>query len=73
MLQITRKAGETIVIGNARVVVLAVTGKQVRLGVSAPRKIPIYREEISESFTRKLKTVVDETSTGADEIDRLMT
>jgi carbon storage regulator len=47
MLILTRKAGETIRIGDAIIVrVLEVRGNQVRLGVEAPADVRIYREEI---------------------------
>ena len=47
MLQLTRKPGETIVIGDdIRVSVISIAGGAVRLGIEAPRNVPIYREEI---------------------------
>lgn len=47
MLILTRKVGETIVIGDdIRVSVLSVQGNQVRVGVAAPRDIVVHREEI---------------------------
>ena len=47
MLILTRRVGETVVIGdNVDVTVLGVKGNQVRLGVKAPREIAVHREEI---------------------------
>jgi carbon storage regulator len=47
MLRITRRAGERIVLGdNVIVEVTEVKGGTVRLGIDAPRSLPIYREEI---------------------------
>ena len=47
MLQLTRKPGETIVIGDdVRVHVIQIAGGAVRVGIEAPRSVPIYREEI---------------------------
>ena len=47
MLILTRRIGETVVIGNdVDVTVLGVKGNQVRLGVKAPREITVHREEI---------------------------
>lgn len=47
MLILTRKAGETIVIGDdVRVTVLDITGNQIRLGIAAPKEISVHREEI---------------------------
>ena len=50
MLQLTRKPGETIVIGDdVRVHIIQITGGAVRVGIDAPRSVPIYREEIWEA------------------------
>lgn len=47
MLIITRKPGEKIMLGDDIVVeVIAVSGSSVRLGIAAPRTVPVYREEI---------------------------
>ena len=47
MLILTRRVGETVVIGDdVDVTVLGVKGNQVRLGVKAPRNVSVHREEI---------------------------
>ena len=47
MLILTRRVGETVVIGDdVDVTVLGVKGNQVRLGVKAPRDVSVHREEI---------------------------
>ncbi len=49
MLILTRRAGETLIIGDdVRVKVLEVKGQQVRIGVTAPREVSVHREEIYE-------------------------
>ena len=47
MLILTRKVGETLMIGDqVTVTVLGVKGNQVRIGVNAPRDVAVHREEI---------------------------
>jgi carbon storage regulator len=49
MLILTRQVGEEIVIdGNIRVIVTAVKGNKVRLGISAPPSVPVDRKEVHE-------------------------
>ena len=47
MLIITRKPGEKIMLGDdVTVEVIEVSGSTVRIGIAAPRSVPVYREEI---------------------------
>ncbi len=47
MLVLTRRIGETLVIGpNIRVTVLGIDGQQVRVGIAAPKTVVVDREEI---------------------------
>ena len=49
MLILTRRPGETLIISdNIRVTVLDVSGNQIRIGVTAPREVPVHREEVAE-------------------------
>jgi carbon storage regulator len=49
MLILTRRAGETVMIGNdVTITVLGVKGNQVRIGINAPKDIAVHREEIFE-------------------------
>ncbi|MDH3418595.1 MAG: carbon storage regulator CsrA [Gammaproteobacteria bacterium] len=54
MLILTRRMGETVVIGDdVTVTVLGVKGNQVRLGVNAPKQVAVHREEIYERIQRE--------------------
>ncbi len=49
MLILTRRVGETVMIGDeVTVTVLGVKGNQVRMGINAPRTVAVHREEIFE-------------------------
>lgn len=54
MLILTRRTGETVMIGHdVTLTVLGVKGNQVRIGVDAPRNVPVHREEIYERIKRE--------------------
>jgi carbon storage regulator len=54
MLILTRRVGETVMIGNdVTVTVLGVKGNQVRVGINAPKTIAVHREEIYERIKRE--------------------
>lgn len=51
MLVLTRKKSEQIIIGdNIRVVVIEVRGDKVRLGIDAPRNMPVHRKEVHDKI-----------------------
>jgi len=54
MLILTRRVGETLVIGDdVNVTVLGVKGNQVRLGINAPKDVSVHREEIYQRIQQE--------------------
>ena len=63
MLILTRRVGETLMIGdNVTVTVLRVKGNQVRLGVNAPKDVSVHREEIFERIQNETDESSDESA-----------
>lgn len=56
MLVLTRKVDESIVIGDSIVVtVLAIEGEQIKIGIDAPRDVPILRQEVFDAVQDQAK------------------
>ena len=56
MLILTRRVGETLMIGDdIEVTVLNVTGNQVRIGIEAPKDAPVHREEVYQRIREELE------------------
>ena len=55
MLVLTRKTNEQIVIGDNDVVItlVEIRGNKVRLGIEAPKEVPVHRREVFEAIQRK--------------------
>jgi len=67
MLILTRRIGETLVIGDgdikAEIMVMDIKGNQVRLGIDAPKEIPVHRLEIYRQI--KAEEAVDKMEMGS--------
>ena len=61
MLILTRRVGETLMIGDeVTVTVLGVKGNQVRIGVNAPKNVSVHREEIYERLRQEREGLASE-------------
>ncbi len=73
MLVLTRKLGESIAIDdNIKIVVVQIKGKQVRLGIKAPKETKIHREEVYQAIQRQntmaSQSSLDDLSKLADDV-----
>ncbi len=60
MLALSRKKNEALVINNnIEITVLEIKGEQVKLGISAPREVPVYRKEVYVQIQDANKEAVD--------------
>lgn len=60
MLALSRKKNEALVINNnVEITVLEIKGEQVKLGISAPKDIPVYRKEVYVQIQEANKASVD--------------
>ena len=67
MLALTRKKGEALVIhNNIEITVLEIRGDQIKIGISAPKDVPIYRKEVYLQIQQE-----NEAAISADGLDAL--
>lgn len=71
MLALSRKINESIIINNdIEIVILEVKGDQVKLGINAPKSVPIYRKELYVQIEEANKEASN-TSISAEELNKL--
>ncbi len=73
MLALTRRKDEAIIInGNIEVKILEVIGDKVRIGISAPKEIGIYREEVYAQVLESNRDAMNASKEGIAAIKKLM-
>ena len=73
MLVLTRKIGESIAIDDhIKIRVVQIKGKQVRLGIEAPKDTKIHREEVYLSIQEQNKQSISTTSDKAQSVAKLL-
>ena len=66
MLALSRKKGEAIVINNnIEITILEIKGEQVKLGISAPKDVPVYRKEVYIQIEDANKAAMNQTNIDA--------
>ena len=59
MLELTRKKGESLVINNnIEISILEVRGDQIKIGITAPKDVPIYRKEVYKQIQEENRASV---------------
>ena len=72
MLVLTRKANQSIMIGDEiEISVLAIMGEKVRIGIEAPRDVPVFRKEVYVEIQQGRSETDDEDEEVDGELDRL--
>ena len=63
MLALTRKKGEALVINNnIEITVLEIRGDQIKIGISAPKDVPVYRKEVYLQIQKENEAAIREDS-----------
>ena len=74
MLALSRKKNEAIIINNnVEITVLDIRGDQIKLGIAAPKEIPIYRKEVYIQIQNENKQATEATDvSGIEELKKLL-
>ena len=71
MLALTRKKGEALVINNnIEITVLEIRGDQIKIGISAPKDVPIYRKEVYLQIQQENEAAIS--ADGLDAVNNLL-
>ena len=72
MLGLSRKKDEAIVINNdIEVTIIAVKGDQVKLGITAPKSVPVYRKEVYLQIQEANRAAANETAQAMEALKKL--
>ena len=72
MLVLTRKSNQSIMIGDdIEVSVLAIMGEKVRIGIEAPRSIPVFRKEVYVDIQREGEPAEDDAKAVDEALEQL--
>jgi carbon storage regulator len=70
MLALTRKKGEALVVNNnIEITILEIRGEQVKLGITAPKDVPVYRKEVYLQIQKENQAAIS--LDGLDEIKKM--
>lgn len=73
MLVLTRKPNESLIIGDTiAVTVLAIEGDQVRIGITAPKHVPVHRREVYEQIKKANVEAAESSSTDLSSVLNLL-
>lgn len=73
MLVLARKRDQSIVIGDdIEVIIVDVHGDQVKLGITAPRHIPVHRKEIYEEIQKENIRAAQTKADGLEKLDKML-
>ena len=71
MLALSRKKGESLVLNNnIEITILEIRGDQIKLGINAPKEVPIYRKELYEQIEEANKAAAE--SQGLENLKQMM-
>ena len=73
MLVLTRKSNQSIMIGDdIEVSVLSIMGEKVRIGIQAPRDVPVFRREVYLEIQQERRNLADGEGDARSEVDRAL-
>lgn len=71
MLALSRKKGEALIINNdIEITILEIKGEQVKIGISAPKEVPVYRKEVYIQIQEANKAASD--TVGVEQLANLL-